>query len=145
MLIDTIQSDLEAAIRAHDRDRATCLRMVLSAIKYKQVDMHKDLDDQEVIKVLRSQVKQVSESLEQFTRGKRDDLVEKEENNLKILKAYLPRELSSEEITAIAQQVISETGATKKEMGTVMKQVMPLIAGRADGKVVRDIVSNLLT
>ena len=145
MLSDTIQSDLEAAMKAHDKDRVACLRMALTAIKYKQVEMHKDLDDQEIIKVLRSQMKQVSESLEQFARGKRDDLVKDEERNLEILKAYLPKDLSHEEITAAAQKVIIETGATKKDFGTVMKQVMAQIGGQAEGKVVRDIVSNLLS
>lgn len=144
MLIDRIKSDLESAIKAHDKDRVSCLRLALSAIKYKQVDMHKDLDDQDVVKVLRTQVKQISESLEQFSRGKRDDLVRQEEKNLEILKAYLPEEMGEEEIAALVKQVISETGATKKEFGIVMKQVMAKIAGRAEGKVVNGIVSKLL-
>ncbi|MGC9324292.1 MAG: GatB/YqeY domain-containing protein [Desulfomonilia bacterium] len=144
MLIDRIKSDLESAIKARDKDRVSCLRLALSAIKYKQVDMHKDLDDQDVVKVLRTQVKQISESLEQFSRGKRDDLVRQEEKNLEILKAYLPEEMGEEEIAALVKQVISETGATKKEFGIVMKQVMAKIAGRTEGKVVNGIVSKLL-
>ncbi len=131
-------------MKAQDKDRTSCLRMVVSAIKYKQVALHQDLDDQEVVKVLRSQVKQVTESLESYTKGGRTDLVEAEKKNLDILKSYLPQELDEEGIRNIVKEIIAETGATKKDFGKVMKLVMTKLAGQADGKIVNSIVNSLL-
>ena len=136
MLKEKLKADLEAAMKAQDRDRVSCIRMALSAIKYKEVALNQDLDDQEVAKVLRSQIKQINESLEQFTRGGRQDLVANEEKNLEILKSYLPREMDEEAIRSIVKEVIAETGATKKDFGKVMKLVMAKTAGRADGKLI---------
>ncbi|HPI92332.1 MAG TPA: GatB/YqeY domain-containing protein [Deltaproteobacteria bacterium] len=144
MLTEKIKADLEAAMKAQDKDRTSCLRMVVSAIKYKQVALHQDLDDQEVVKVLRSQVKQVTESLESYTKGGRTDLVEAEKKNLDILKSYLPQELDEEGIRNIVKEIIAETGATKKDFGKVMKLVMTKLAGQADGKIVNSIVNSLL-
>jgi hypothetical protein len=144
MLIKKIKTDLEAAMKAQDKDRVSCLRMAISAIKYRQVALNQDLDDQEVVKVLRTQIKQVTESLEQFTKGNRKDLADKEEKNLEILKTYLPKELDEEAIKTIVREIIAETGATKKEFGKVMKLVMAKVAGQADGKVISGIVNSLL-
>lgn len=144
MLKEKLKADLEAAMKAQDRVRVSCIRMALSAIKYKEVALNQDLDDQEVAKVLRSQIKQINESLEQFTRGGRQDLVANEEKNLEILKSYLPREMDEEAIRSIVKEVIAETGATKKEFGKVMKLAMAKVAGQADGKIVSAIVTSLL-
>jgi uncharacterized protein YqeY len=144
MLIEKIKADLEAAMKAQDKERTSCLRMAISAIKYRQVAMNQDLDDQEVAKVLRTQIKQVTESVEQYTKGGRADLVAIEQKNLEILKSYLPRELDEESIRAIVQEIITETGASKKDFGKVMKLVMARIAGQADGKIVNGIVNSLL-
>lgn len=144
MLTEKIKADLEAAMKAQDKDRTSCLRMVVSAIKYKQVALHQDLDDQEVVKVLRSQVKQVTESLDSYTKGGRTDLVEAEKKNLEILKSYLPQELDEEGIRNIVKEIIAETGAAKKDFGKVMKLVMTKLAGQADGKIVNSIVNSLL-
>ncbi len=144
MLIEKIKADLEAAMKAQDKDKTSCLRMAISAIKYRQVAINQDLDDQEVVKVLRTQVKQVTESLEQFTKGKRMDLAAKEEINLAILKSYLPKEMDEEAIRTIVKEVIAETNATKKEFGKVMKLVMAKVAGQADGKVISGLVNSLL-
>jgi hypothetical protein len=118
--------------------------MAISAIKYRQVALNQDLDDQEVAKVLRTQIKQVTESLEQFTKGGRMDLAEQEEKNLEILKSYLPKEMDEEGIRTIVKEIIAETGATKKEFGKVMKLVMAKVAGQADGKVISGVVNSLL-
>jgi uncharacterized protein YqeY len=144
MLIEKIKADLEAAMKAQDKEKTSCLRMAISAIKYRQVAMNQDLDDQEVAKVLRTQIKQVTESVEQYTKGGRADLVAIEQKNLEILKSYLPRELDEESIRAIVQEIITETGASKKDFGKVMKLVMARIAGQADGKIVNGIVNSLL-
>jgi uncharacterized protein YqeY len=144
MLIEKIKADLADAMKAQDKDRLSCLRMAISAIKYRQVALNQDLDDQEVTKVLRTQIKQVTESLEQFTKGGRKDLAAQEEKNLEILKSYLPKEMDEEVIRTIVKEIIAETGATKKEFGKVMKLVMAKVAGQADGKVISGIVNSLL-
>jgi uncharacterized protein YqeY len=144
MLIEKIKADLAGAMKAKDKDRLSCLRMAISAIKYRQVALNQDLDDQEVAKVLRTQIKQVTESLEQFTKGGRMDLAEQEEKNLEILKSYLPKEMDEEGIRTIVKEIIAETGATKKEFGKVMKLVMAKVAGQADGKIISGVVNSLL-
>jgi uncharacterized protein YqeY len=144
MLIEKIKADLAGAMKAKDKDRLSCLRMAISAIKYRQVALNQDLDDQEVAKVLRTQIKQVIESLEQFTKGGRKDLAEQEEKNLEILKSYLPKEMDEEVIRTIVKEIIAETGATKKEFGKVMKLVMAKVEGQADGKVISGVVNSLL-
>jgi hypothetical protein len=144
MLIEKIKADLAGAMKAKDKDRLSCLRMAISAIKYRQVALNQDLDDQEVAKVLRTQIKQVIESLEQFTKGGRMDLAEQEEKNLEILKSYLPKEMDEEGIRTIVKEIIAETGATKKEFGKVMKLVMAKVEGQADGKVISGVVNSLL-
>ena len=144
MLIEKIKADLAGAMKAQDKDRLSCLRMAISAIKYRQVALNQDLDDQEVVKVLRTQIKQVTESLEQFTKGGRKDLAAQEEKNLEILKSYLPKEMDEEVIRTIVKEIIAESGATKKEFGKIMKLVMAKVAGQADGKVISGIVNLLL-
>ena len=144
MLIEKIKADLAGAMKAKDKDRLSCLRMAISAIKYRQVALNQDLDDQEVAKVLRTQIKQVTESLEQFTKGGRMDLAAQEEKNLEILKSYLPKEMDEEVIRTIVKEIIAETGATKKEFGKVMKLVMAKVEGQADGKVISGVVNSLL-
>jgi hypothetical protein len=144
MLIEKIKADLEKAMKAKDKDRLSCLRMAISAIKYRQVALNQDLDDQEVTKVLRTQIKQVIDSLEQFTKGGRVDLAKLEEKNLEILKSYLPKEMDEEAIRTITKEIIAETGATKKEFGKVMKLVMAKVEGQADGKVISGVVNSLL-
>jgi uncharacterized protein YqeY len=144
MLIEKIKADLAGAMKAQDKDRLSCLRMAISAIKYRQVALNQDLDDQEVTKVLRTQIKQVIESLEQFTKGGRVDLARLEEKNLEILKSYLPKEMDEEVIRTITKEIIAETGATKKEFGKVMKLVMAKVEGQADGKVISGVVNSLL-
>lgn len=144
MLLDTIKTDLGVAMKSGDKDKVSCLRMVISAIKYKQVASKKEPDDQEIVKVLRSQIKQSTESYELYRQGHRDDLAKAEENNLEILKSYLPKELGEEEIAEVIKEIITDTAATKKDLGKVMKLVMARLAGQADGKLVNGIVSKLL-
>lgn len=144
MLIDTLKSDLGTSMKAGDKQKVSCLRMILSAAKYRQVESKHELDDQEVLQVLRTQLKQVTESHEQYRQGGRPDLAAIEEQNLAILKSYLPQELSDDEIARIVKRIITETSATKKEFGMVMKKTMAEVSGRADGKRVNGIVSQLL-
>jgi len=144
MLLDTIKSDLRVAMKNGDKEKLSCLRMVISAIKYRELATREELDDREVIQVLRSQIKQTTDSYEQYTQGGRDDLAQKEQTGLMILRSYLPKELGEEEIAAMVKQIISETAATKKDFGKVMKLVMAKVAGQAEGKTVNGIVNKLL-
>jgi len=145
MLAERIKHDMTAAMKAGDKDKVSCLRVLLAAVKNREKDLRKQLDDQEIIAAIRSEIKQVTESYEQFKGGHREDLAQKEFKNLQILRSYLPAEMSDEEITAIVDAVISETGATKKDLGKIMKIVLAKLAGRADGKKVNVIVSSRLT
>jgi len=108
------------------------------------VELKHELTEQEQIQILRTQIKQVNESYDQYKQGGREDLAAIEEQNLDILKSYLPKQLGDEEIAAIVRRIISETSATKKEFGLVMKKTMAEVGSQADGKRVNSIVSQLL-
>jgi len=144
MLLTQIKDDLKQAMKAGDREKVTCLRMLVAALTLKEKDLHREPSDDEVLSVLRTQLKQVSDSIDQYAAGGREDLAQAERQNQAILKVYLPQEMSTEELEAIVAAVVAETGATKKEFGAVMKLVMARAAGRADGKLINQYVSRAL-
>jgi uncharacterized protein YqeY len=144
MLLEKIKKDITDALKAGDKDKVSCLRVLLASIKNREKNLRKELDDQEVLAILRTEIKQVTDSHDQFLSGRRDDLAAREQANLNILKAYLPAEMSEEEITALVDAAIAETGATKKDLGKLIKLVMTKVAGRADGKRINAIVSTRL-
>jgi uncharacterized protein len=139
-LVEQIEKDLTAAMKAREELRLSVLRMAKSALKLKQVELNKPLDDAQAIAVLRTLVKQRHDSVEQFRKGGREDLATKEEQEIKILEEYLPAAASDEEIDAAVAAAIAETGAaTAKDMGKVMKAAMAKLAGKnADGKRVNE-------
>ena len=145
-LSNTITSDIAAAMKAKDAPRLSALRMLKAAIMNKGVDKGRDLDDAEVQQVVASLVKQRRDSIEQFGGAGRTDLVDKETAELAVLSEYLPPAAGVEEIDAAVAAAIAETGATSaKDLGKVMKAVMPKLAGRnADGRVVNDTVRRQL-
>jgi len=145
-LSNTVTSEIAAAMKAKDSTRLSTLRMLKAAIMNKGVEKGRDLDDQEVLQVVNSLVKQRRESIEQFRNAGRTDLVEKESAELAVLSAYLPPAAGQEEIDAAVAAAIAETGATSaKDMGKVMKAVMPMLAGKnADGKAVNEAVRRKL-
>ncbi len=144
-IIDNIKKDLIEAQKSGDRFKVNCLRFFLSALKNREIELRRELTDEDVVEVAQRLAKQRRESIEGFKRGGRTDLVEKEEKELAILKEYLPEELSEEEIKRLAKECIEEVSATsKKDMGKVMKALMPKVKGRADGKLVQRIVVGLL-
>lgn len=146
-LKDRLLSDLTAAMKAKDGLRLEVLRSVKSAIQMKEVSgaAAASLDEAAVLQVLTSLVKQRQESILQFRQGGREDLAKKEEAELAILQAYLPAALSETELKAMIAAAIAEAGATTpKDMGKVMKLVTPKTTGRADGKVVSQLVQQLL-
>ena len=143
---EQINSDLTSAMKARDAARLSALRMLKAALMNKGVEKGRDLDDAEVLQVVASLVKQRRDSVEQFSKGGRADLADKETAEIAILEHYLPPAISADEIEAAVAAAIAETGATTaKDMGKVMKAVMPKLAGKnADGKAVNDAVRRKL-
>jgi len=145
-LTDKVNGEIAAAMKSKDQVRLSSLRMLKAAIMNKGVEKKKDLDDAEVLQVVASLVKQRRDSIEQFANAGRQDLVDKETGELKILEEYLPPGASAEDIAAAVAAAIAETGATTpKDMGKVMKAVMPKLAGKsADGRAVNEAVRRAL-
>lgn len=137
---------MKAAMRAKDSLRLTTVRMVLAAIKNREIDQRAELGDEDIIGVLSSLVKQRKESVLLYREGDRAELAEKEEAELAILQEFLPSPLSEEEVSALIEQAVTETGASgPRDMGKVMKIVSAQTRGRADGKQVSDMVKSRLS
>lgn len=144
-LKEQIDRDLKDALRAKDVVRLNTLRQIKTLIKNKEVKLLKPLDDTAVIQVVLTLVKQRRESIEQFGKGGRADLVAQETAELALLQSYLPEAMPEAEVARIVGEVVAAEGATgAKDMGRVMKAVMGRVAGRADGKVVSALVKTLL-
>jgi len=142
---DRLKDDMVKFMKGQDKDRVAALRLVMSEIKRLEVDTRKDLDDAAVTTVLSKMTKQRQDSIEQFSKGGRDDLVKKETAELELIRSYMPQQLSRPELESLVQKVIQETGASSaKDMGRVMKQVIAQSAGRADGKMISEIVRSKL-
>lgn len=145
-LYDDIVLDLKKSIKEQDKGRLSILRGLKSAIKNKQVELRKELSDDQILGVISSEIKKGKEAIEKFIQGAREDLVKKEETEIKILSSYLPPQLSEEEIKEIVTQAIEEISASSpKDLGRVMKSVMPKMVGRADGREVNRIARELLS
>jgi uncharacterized protein YqeY len=142
-----IVEDMTAAMKAKDSTKTSVLRMVKAALMNKQIDKGAELTDEETIKTLQTLVKQRRDSIEQYEKGGRQDLIEKEADEIKFIEFYLPQAASSSEIEKAVAGAISETGATSaKEMGMVMKAVQAKLAGRnADNKLVSETVKKMLS
>jgi uncharacterized protein YqeY len=144
-LTETIRAELTAAMKARDAERLSTLRMLQSAFKYQQIESGHELSDEEAMTVIRKAVKQRLDSIEQYTKGNRPELAEKERREMELLKTWLPPELTDEEVEAGIREIIASTGAqSKKDMGKVMKEASARYKGRADGKKIQEIVSRLL-
>ena len=145
-LKEQLTEAMKTAAKAKDKLRLSTIRMVRSEIKNREIALRHELDDNEVLKLLGTMVKQRKDSISQFKKGGREDLAAKEELELEILSVYLPEPMIADEIEEIVKTVIAETGSTgKKDMGKVMQAVMARVAGRADGKEVNRMVSSLLS
>ena len=142
---ERINKELKEALKNKESIKVSVLRMLKSDIHNLSIQKKAKLKKEDVIRVIRKQVGQHKDSIEQFTKGKRDDLVEKEKKELTILEAFLPKVMPQEELQKIINDVIKELGAsTKKDMGKVIKAVIEKSAGRVDGKTVSQAVSQLL-
>ena len=142
---EQLDEDLKSAMRAKDSLRMNTVRGLKSAIKYREIELMKPLDDAGILGVVGSEIKRRRDSVEQYRAGNRPDLAEKEEAEIAILQAYLPQQLSPAELEAKVDEVIARVGAKgPKEMGLVMKALLPEVQGRADGKVVSELVKQRL-
>jgi uncharacterized protein YqeY len=144
---ERIQKDMVEAMKSKDRLRLDVLRGIKTAIKNREIERMKELAEADVVQVLNTLVKQRRDSIEQFTKGQRFDLVEREQAELKILEDYLPPSVGEQEIREVVSQAIVETQASSaKDMGKVMKLVMEKFSGRVvDGKLVNQLVRSLLS
>jgi uncharacterized protein YqeY len=142
-----IISDLTASMKAQDAPRTSTLRMVKAAMMNREIEKGSELDDEEMTKLLRSLVKQRRDSVEQYEKGGRQELADKEKTEIEVIEAYLPQAASREEIEAAVAAAISEAGASSmKDMGRVMRAAQVTLAGKnADGRTVSEIVKAKLT
>jgi uncharacterized protein YqeY len=144
-LLQKLQNEMKIAMKNKDKERLSTIRMLISEIKKVQIDTKKELTDEEIIKILQKYAKQRKDSIEQYKKAGREDLVKKEMKELEIVQEFLPKQLSEEEIEKIVEETIKELNATSmKDMGKVMKTVMSKVAGKAEGAIVSQIVKNKL-
>ena len=145
-LQEQISAALKDAMRARDEAKMTTLRLVLTAIMKREKEARSLLEDQEVISVITSQIKQRRESIEQYRKAGREDLAQTEENELQILQGYMPEQVSEEEISNTLDEIIAEVGAVSmKDMGKVMKAAMAKLTGKAEGGAINAMVKAKLS
>ena len=144
-LTEKIRADMTSAMKAQEKDRLSTLRMLQSSLKNEQINAGHELSDEEAMTVIRKAMKQRQDSIEQYTNAGRTELADKERSEMDQLKAYLPPELSDDELESGLREIIASTGAqSKKDMGKVMKEATARYKGRADGKKIQEIVQRLL-
>ena len=146
-LKDKLTADMKDAMKAREAGklRLSVIRLVRGAIRQQEIDGQKELSDEDVLGVISKEVKQRRDSIEDFKKGGRDDLVAEAEAEIAVLMEYLPQQLSEDEVRSFVKEAIAASGAASpKDMGKVMKEFMPKVKGRADGKLVNGIVKELL-
>jgi uncharacterized protein YqeY len=145
-LEERLVQEMKEAMKSNDKLRLSTIRMIRSTVKNKEIELRKPLDDGEIQKAIQGMVRKGEESVEQFKLGGRMDLVEKESKEIEILKSFLPQALTREEIVKIIDETIEETQSTSlKDIGKLMKSVMPKLQGKADGKLVNQLVKERLS
>lgn len=144
-LLGRLNDDMKQAMKNKQKEKLTVIRMVKAALQNEEIKLQHSLAEDEELTVLTREVKQRKDSLLEFKKAGRDDLVDKLKSEIQILETYLPEQLTEEELAAVIKQVISEVGAASKaDMGKVMSAVMPKVKGKADGSQVNKLVSQLL-
>ena len=144
-LRDEISKEVIAALKAGEKLKLSTLRLLLSAVKYKEVDLKRLLTDEETQQMVSTLIRQRHDSVEQFRKGGRPELADKEEAEIEILRAYLPPQMPEDELRAVVKEAAGKAGATGPgDMGKLMKAVMPLVKGKAEGKAVSDMVKEVL-
>jgi len=145
-LKEQLDADLKSSMREKDTVKLSVVRMLKSAIKYREIEAMKPLDDAGVLQVISGEIKRHKDSIEQYRAGSRQDLVDKEEAELAILQAWLPAQLSEAELKALVEAAVVKTGASgPRDMGTVMKALLPDVQGKADGRLVSELVKARLS
>ncbi len=145
-LTDTLRKDMFQAIKDGQKDQSEILKMALASIKNVQIESEKELTDIDVQKILRGEVKKIKDSVEQFSKMQRDDLVARETIQLEVLQSYLPQPMSEDEIRKVVQAKVKELNAeSMRDMGKVMGVVMKELEGKADGNTVKGIVQDILS
>ena len=140
-----IEQDMKLAQKSGDRLKLSLTRLLKSDIRYKEIEKGKELSDEEVLEVISSSAKKHRDSIEQFKKGGREDLSKKEEEELNLILGYMPAQFNSEELERLVEESMTEVGAEgEKDIGKVMKALMPKVKGRADGKMVNLLVSSKL-
>jgi len=141
-----LTDDLKAAMKAGDKSTMETVRSLKSMIREKEIELNRELTEEDQMQVLSSAAKRRKESIESYQEGGRDDLVQQEEAELAVIEKYLPEQMSEDEIRQLVEEVLEETGAeTMQDMGTVMGTIMPKVRGKADGSVVQQIVREKLS
>lgn len=144
-LKERLMEDLKTSMKNKDILRKNTITMVRAAIKQEEVDKRIDLDDEGIIQIMGKQLKEKRNSIEEFKKGNRQDLVDQAEAEIAILLEYLPKQLTEEELTEIVKEVLDQGGYTSmKDMGKIMKDVMPKVQGKADGNMVNQVVRKIL-
>ena len=144
-LYETIQSDMYEAMKNSDKFRASTLRVALAKLKDKKIEKREDLSQNDEVKIIQNLVKQRKEAADIYEKNNRSELMKNEMDELKILSFYLPKMMSEQELSTLIKEVISDTSATSmSDMGKVMPEIMKRSAGKADGKMAQQIVSDLL-
>ncbi len=144
-LRERIDQDMKVAQKSGDRLKLSLTRLLRSDIRYKEIEKGKELSDEEVLEVISSSAKKHRDSIEQFRKGGREDLAKKEEEELNLILGYMPAQFNSEELERLVEESMTEVGAEgEKDIGKVMKALMPKVKGRADGKSVNLLVSSKL-
>jgi len=144
-LKERLQKELVEAMRARDTLKVDVIRLLRNSIRQKEIELKKELSDDDVIKILSNAAKQRRESIKAYEAGKREELVEREKRELDIIESYLPEKLPQEELIKIVEDVIKEVGASSlRDLGKVMPKVMAKVKGRADGSEVQAIVRSKL-
>jgi len=145
-LEEKLVEEMKQAMKSNEKLRLSTIRMIRSAVKNKEIEQRSSLTDEGIAKVIQGLVRKGEESVEQFRAGGRMDLVEKEEKEIEILKSFLPQPVSREEILKVIDQSIEETQASSsRDIGKVMKSVMPKLGGKADGKLINQLVKERLS
>jgi hypothetical protein len=145
-LEERLVEEMKQAMKSNDKLRLSTIRMIRSGLKNKEIELRKKLEDEDIVKVIQVMVRKGEEAVEQFQAGGRMDLVEKEKREIEILKSFLPQPLDREEILKIIDESIQETQASSpKDIGKVMKSVIPKIGGKADGKLINQLVKERLS
>ncbi|KOP83496.1 GatB/YqeY domain-containing protein [Cytobacillus solani] len=145
-LLERLNEDMKQAMRNKEKDKLTVIRMIKASIQNESIKLGSDLNEEQELTVLSREVKQRKDSLHEFEKAGREDLVEKIRTELQFVEIYMPKQLSEDEVSQIVQETVAETGAkSKADMGKVMAAIMPKVKGKADGALVNKLVQQHLS